>query len=229
MQSAQSLPIQADQTSQPRTSHPEDAIFIQHFKVFMDGLKSITTDVNFGEITAVLDLNTSLRKQLAETEKKLQDKDVAIREMFAANEREKSKQTDTQNRMQTLEASIQEKTAALEEKRKEIESLKKAVKNLETSVKGKDEIIVSANKGITALNIDLKTKNEEINKMKDAGKRLKAARENLMDQVKKLELQNSKLDQEKETYLTSLNEIKSFGAGFYEGEHESVYVMPRDN
>lgn len=207
---------------------------VQAFKDVFGHLKTFSSDASFEKVFAVFDEITHLQRQLesrdeelARLKEEIKDKDkkkeIAINEMFGANQKEKSKHDEILGRVRSLETSVQEKEAALVEQNRTADSLTNQLESLKSSYAEEKAKVTQAHDDIDTLQQNLKDKDATIDKMKAAGSELKQILSTTKKKVKDLEETKTSLEESLHTNVARLSELEGFAVGYEEGEEDSLY------
>ncbi|KAF3481434.1 uncharacterized protein GIQ15_04193 [Arthroderma uncinatum] len=206
---------------------------IRAMKEFMAQLKGLISTPGFSAISTVYDNNTELQSQLQakdedikklreEMEKKEKNKEIAINEMFAANEQEKNKYNKITKEVKTLQDAVGEKEEKLAEQEKSMHELTSNHTKLKSDYASQTEDLTRSQKATGDLEERLKAKESLIDRMKSAGSEQRQILESHKKKFKELKDQISSLESSLQANQSQLKKLESFAAGYQEMDEASI-------
>lgn len=216
----------------PSISTP-DALDADVVKTFFAQLKLLTPTAGFDAISAVYNQNTKLHSELrskdlelakVKEEMKEQEKrkEIALNEIFEANDKEKKRHKATKEQVLSLRMDIGEKEKRISERNQVIDALEKQVKNLHLDNAKEKEKLAHTEKKTNTLQESIQGKESTINKMKSAGEELEEKFAASKKRIKELEDETASLKRSLVTTQARLTKLEGFTAGYNEANEESV-------
>ncbi|GAB1201905.1 hypothetical protein APSETT445_000500 [Aspergillus pseudonomiae] len=199
-------------------------------------LKTVTSTTGFNAILEIYDENNKLLDQLKskghelaslreEMDEERKRKDIALDEMFQANEKEKGRHKETKKHAQTLQTMINDKDTCISERDKVIDEFGKQVKKLQSDIAMERDKLAVARKEISGLQQSIQEKEATIDKMKAAGTELKDRLNSTKKTVKELQDERTSLRESLTKTDGNLKRLEGYAAGYSEMTEDSVYVL----
>ncbi|OOF97962.1 hypothetical protein ASPCADRAFT_128143 [Aspergillus carbonarius ITEM 5010] len=206
---------------------------VKAFLGFFAQLKDLSPTVGFNMILAVHEENNALRGHLKSQEEqitglknKLRDcewnKEVAMKEMFAMNEKERRNHHNTQIQMQELQNLLQVKEDCIKEKTAALDTKDVQLTKAKAEFKKQTESLVQAHQEISALQGNLKAKFSIIDQLKGTETGLKDKLSTAEEKVKVLGDKNLNLQQLLNNTRARLDTVEGFSAGYFEGDENPL-------
>ncbi|KAB8255450.1 hypothetical protein BDV32DRAFT_161906 [Aspergillus pseudonomiae] len=196
-------------------------------------LKTVTSTTGFNAILETYDENNKLLDQLKskghelaslreEMDEERKRKDIALDEMFQANEKEKGRHKETKKHAQTLQTMINDKDTCISERDKVIDEFGKQVKKLQSDIAMERDKLAVARKEISGLQQSIQEKEATIDKMKAAGTELKDRLNSTKKTVKELQDERTSLRESLTKTEGNLKRLEGYAAGYSEMTEDSV-------
>ncbi|GAB1193470.1 hypothetical protein APSETT444_002688 [Aspergillus pseudonomiae] len=196
-------------------------------------LKTVTSTTGFNAILEIYDENNKLLDQLKskghelaslreEMDEERKRKDIALDEMFQANEKEKGRHKETKKHAQTLQTMINDKDTCISERDKVIDEFGKQVKKLQSDIAMERDKLAVARKEISGLQQSIQEKEATIDKMKAAGTELKDRLNSTKKTVKELQDERTSLRESLTKTDGNLKRLEGYAAGYSEMTEDSV-------
>ncbi|EFR04885.1 hypothetical protein MGYG_07886 [Nannizzia gypsea CBS 118893] len=206
---------------------------VQAMKDVLARLKELLSAPGFNALSAVYNENTKLQNQLQardedikklreEMEKKEKHKEIAMDEMFAANEKEKNKHNKTIEQVKELQTAAGESEKHLAEQQAVINELKDKHAKLESDYASQAEHLTRADKDIGDLKKTLKEREAYIDKLKAAGSEQKQILLSQKKNIKELGDQISSLEGSLQANQSQLSKLEGFAVGYQEIDEASI-------
>lgn len=202
--------------------------FFKQFAVLASNPEAQAASVTFEEIDHQREQINARDEELKKAENEILDlkekKRVAIGEMFAANESEKTKQKEALDRVESLSASNTQKDKSLTESSKQLQGLRQQIDSLKSSYSLEVGKVSQSAKVISTLEQNLKEKEKTIDKMRAAGSNLKSMLLSEQQKTEELEAEKVSLGKELEESRGRLQTLESFTVQQLELDENSIQV-----
>ncbi|CEL07694.1 hypothetical protein ASPCAL10850 [Aspergillus calidoustus] len=218
------------QSQRPAAQQPPST---QALADLLDLLSSISSSPSYQVAEQIFNEAASLRSKLQSKEKELEQirnemskqviaKQIAIDEMFEANEVQKSKRKEATSEIESLKRLVQEGRDALSFKQREISDFEGRYKKLQSAHNELQSDLKTAQHDIDGLQHMVREKNALMDKMKlsysEIQKRLNAVEE----RAKEMENEKSALSKSLEATKVRLNKIEGYTTQHSDCDEDSV-------
>lgn len=226
---AMSAKVQSSSTPAQATNPQADVA--QAMKDVCTQLREFSSAASFNSVLKVFDEIDALRKRLElnddelaevkeEMNKKEKKKDIAIHEMFEANRMERIKRDEILQRVQFLEASVQEKETVITQQNETLGDLKSQLQKRQFSYDAEKANFARAQSDIDTLERSQTEKDAAIEKMKTAGLKLKKALSAKEEKVKELDAKSRSLTESVQVMQAHLGKLEGLTVGYHMGDEE---------
>lgn len=198
---------------------------------FINGVNALSLETSFKNVSALIDENGTLRKQIDAKDEEIKKlgavKELAYNEMFEANHKERSKQTELLKQVNMLKVTIREKEDVIATQITTINDRNQQLQILKDLYEKEQKTVALASKDIDELQENIKRKDAYIDELKTGGSKIKKKCITLETTVKSLEESKASLEERLHEDSAKLQELQGYAATYCEDKQNVLYVPPK--
>ncbi|KAL4794940.1 hypothetical protein BDV19DRAFT_399048 [Aspergillus venezuelensis] len=220
----------ATQSQRPATQQPSN---IQALANFMDLMRSITSSSDYQAAEEISVEVASLRSQLHTKEKELEHvsnemlkqktaTEIAMREMFKANEIERSKQEKATSEIESLNELVQKGKDTISQKEQEISDIKGQYQELDSANSQLKSVIKTAQHDIDGLQLKVKEKDILIDRIKSSHSKKESRLKEVEGSARDMEKERIALNTSLQAIKARLDKIKGYAIKHLDNDEDSM-------